>query len=286
MIYTVTLNPALDRTMWVERIRYDQSNRIVREDRFAGGKGIDVSRGLTNLGVPNVALGFLGGFTGEEMRARLQNENVTCDFVRIHDETRTNIIIHELSSGRQLSFNAEGPEVKPHEIKQLVEKLDALAEAELVVISGSLPPGLHHDIHRKLIESVRQHGAKVLLDLTGPSLRVGINSRADYIRTDASELAVQTGGELITTADVLAAARHLQKETGGTVLVSTAARETMLVDDEHELIATPPVVKVESTTGAADAAIAAFLYGLQRCEPVETCLRYAVAAETAKTMTP
>src|SRR5512137_2104745 len=95
MIYTITLNPALDRTLWIDRIRNDVSNRILEEHSFAGGKSIDVSRVLKNLGIDNTALGFVGGFAGRELEGRLLNDGVNSDFVRVSGETRTNIIIHE-----------------------------------------------------------------------------------------------------------------------------------------------------------------------------------------------
>jgi 6-phosphofructokinase 2 len=114
MIYTITLNPALDRTLWIERIRDDVSNRILEEHSFAGGKSIDVSKVLKNFGVDNIALGIVGGFAGRELEGRLLNEGIQADFIRVSGETRTNIIIHEKETGRQLSFNARGPEIRPN----------------------------------------------------------------------------------------------------------------------------------------------------------------------------
>ncbi len=113
MIYTITLNPALDRTLWIQKVRDDVSNRILEEKSFAGGKSVDVSKVLKNLEVDNIALGFVGGFAGRELEGRLLNEGIETDFVRVSGETRTNIIIHETETGKQLAFNARGPEIKP-----------------------------------------------------------------------------------------------------------------------------------------------------------------------------
>jgi 6-phosphofructokinase 2 len=109
MIYTVTLNPALDRTLWVERIRADDSNRIEREEKYAGGKGIDVSKVLAHLGVKNQALGFVGGFAGEELEGLLVNQGISCDFVTISGENRTDVIVYDMSTKTQIEFNAQGP---------------------------------------------------------------------------------------------------------------------------------------------------------------------------------
>ncbi len=126
MIYTITLNPALDRTLWVERIRADDSNRIKKEERYAGGKGIDVSRVLTMLGVGSTALGFVGGFTGAELEGRLLNEGISCDFIRISGETRTNIIMNDMSTGGQSVFGASGPVIEPYELMQMIHKVEGL----------------------------------------------------------------------------------------------------------------------------------------------------------------
>ena len=123
MIYTITLNPALDRTIWVEKMQYDDSNRIEKEERFAGGKGIDVSKVLTVLGVSNRALGFIGGFTGDELEGRLVNEGIQCDFTGIPCETRTNIVINNTGTGSQTFFSARGPGVRPYELMQMVHKV-------------------------------------------------------------------------------------------------------------------------------------------------------------------
>ncbi|NYT02388.1 MAG: 1-phosphofructokinase, partial [Methanosarcinales archaeon] len=142
MIYTVTLNPALDRTIWVDRIKEDVSNRIIKEFRYAGGKSIDVSKVLKNLGIDNVALGFVGGFPGRELEGRLLNEGIISDFIRVSGDTRTNIIIHEQETGKQIAFNARGPEIQPHELMQLIDQIESLRNPQFITIGGSLPRGL------------------------------------------------------------------------------------------------------------------------------------------------
>jgi fructose-1-phosphate kinase PfkB-like protein len=139
-----------------------------------GGKGIDVSKVLTTLGSENKALGLIGGFTGEELEGRLVNEGVNCDFIRIADETRTNIIVNEISSGKQVAFSDRGPNVKPYELMQIMHKLEKLDEPDMVVISGSLPLAIHPEIYRRLIVMAKGKGARVILDTDGEALRVGI----------------------------------------------------------------------------------------------------------------
>ena len=127
--------------LWIQKVRDDVSNRILEEKSFAGGKSVDVSKVLKNLGVDNIALGFVGGFAGRELEGRLLNEGIQTDFVHVSGETRTNIIIHEKETGKQLAFNARGPEIRPSELMEFVELLERLPCSDLVAIGGSLPPG-------------------------------------------------------------------------------------------------------------------------------------------------
>ncbi len=286
MIYTITLNPALDRTLWVRRIHYDDTNRIEREERYAGGKGTDVSRVLTILGVDNKALGFVGGFAGEELEGRLFNDGISCDFIRISGETRTNIILNLLNTGTQTVFSAKGPEIKPYELMQLIHKVERLEDPEMVVISGSLPPGVHPVIYRKLIEILKAEGAWVMLDTDGDALRVGIRGIPDAIKPNIHELSRLLERELKGVDEIIHAARTVCDRGIRTVLVSMGARGIIMVGEGEQYWAYPPRVKVENTIGAGDSAVAGFVYGLAEGMSNKEALVYAVAAGTATTLRP
>ncbi|NOZ55819.1 MAG: 1-phosphofructokinase [Calditrichaeota bacterium] len=286
MIYTVTLNPALDRTIWVKSIDYDDANRIDKEEKFAGGKGIDVSRVLMNLGVASRALGFLGGYAGMEVEGMLLLEGVYCDFTPIANETRTNVIVHVESTGVQMLLNARGPEIQPAELTAFFKKLESLSDARFVVFSGSLPPGLSPIIYARSIETVKKLGAQVVLDTDGENLRVGITGKPQMIKPNLHELSRLVGRDLQAMADVIAAAEDVRREGVETVLVSMGARGILLVDAKARLLAVPPKVKVVSTVGAGDSAVAGFLYGRLQGMPLEESLRFAVAAGTATTLQP
>ncbi len=284
MIYTITLNPALDRTLQVEKVRPDDSNRIEREQRYAGGKGIDVSRVLTTLGVGNKALGFVGGFAGEELEGRLLNEGIGCDLIRISKETRTNIVINNVSTGHQTVFNARGPKIMPYELMQMIHKIEKLDRPDVVVISGSLPPGIHPEIYHKIIEISRSRGAKVLLDTDGDALKVGILGLPDVIKPNVHELS-RLVGEKLEGMDEIISAAHTVRELGiETVLVSMGAGGILLVKENEQYLASPPKVKVENTIGAGDSAVAGFVYGLTGGKDVKKALICAVAAGTATTL--
>ena len=210
MIYTITLNPALDRTLWIQKVRDDVSNRILEEKSFAGGKSVDVSKVLKNLGVDNIALGFVGGFAGRELEGRLLNEGIQTDFVHVSGETRTNIIIHEKETGKQLALNARGPEIKPYELMEFVELLERLPCSDLVAIGGSLPQGVTPEIYRKIITLVKRCQSTVVLDVDGAALRAGILAKPDVIKPNIHELSELVGRELKGLDEIRAAAGEIK----------------------------------------------------------------------------
>ena len=284
MIYTITLNPALDRTLYVKKMKYDDSIRIEKEQRYAGGKGIDVSRVLTILGVENKALGFVGGFAGEELEGRLLNDGISSDFISISGETRTNIVVNDISAETQTVFSARGPEITPHALMQLIHKVENLKEPDMVAISGSLPPGVNPEIYRKMIEIAKNRGATVVLDTDGDALKVGIDGHPDVIKPNIHELSRLKGMELKEMDGIIKAAKSIREQGIKIVLVSMGARGILLASEKEVYVASPPEVKVQNTIGAGDSAVAGFIYGLTQGKELKDALTFAVAAGTATTL--
>jgi 6-phosphofructokinase 2 len=286
MVYTITLNPALDRTLWVEKIQPDDSNRIEREERYAGGKGIDVSKVLTTLEVRNNALGFIGGFAGEEVEGRLLNQGISCDFIKISGETRTNIVVNDMSNRKQTVFTASGPEIRPYELMRIIHKVEKLERPRIVVISGSLPPGIHPEIYRKLVAIAKDKGARVILDTDGNALKVGVQGLPEVIKPNIHELSRLAGTELKGIDAITRAAVNVHKQGVKIVLVSMGAKGILLVSKSKRYLASPPKVKVKNTIGAGDSAVAGFVYGLVKGKSIGDALIYSVAAGTATTLRP
>ncbi|HDQ98911.1 MAG TPA: 1-phosphofructokinase [candidate division WOR-3 bacterium] len=284
MVYTVTLNPALDRTLFVDTLALGESSRIRREARYAGGKGVDVSRALVEMDVPTVALGLVGGFDGKEFEGRLLNEGVACDFTRISGEIRTNIVIHG-DEGLETALLARGPEVQPVELMNFMDHLEGVNGSGFLVVSGSLPPGLTPAVYGRILSIGRDKGLTTVLDASGEALRTGIRARPDVIKPNRSELAELAGTEPAGPPGILRFCRTIQEEVA-TILVSLGADGILLVQSGRGLLARPPQVEVKSTVGAGDCAVAGFIAGLARDESPADCLRRAVAAGTAATLTP
>ena len=286
MIYTLALNPTIDRTFWVDRIDFEETNRVQKECRYPGGKGIDVSRVLTNLEVPNTALGFIGGFVGDELECRLTNEGVRTDLIRISGETRTNIIVTESSTGRQILLTASGPEVTHHELGKLLNKMEGLVDPAIVAMGGSLPPGVHPEVYRRVLSMLKRKGATTLLDADGEALRVGIEGAPDYIKPNIHELSQLVGRELAGVKDVQDAAVEVLDMGVGTVLTSMGAQGILMVGKGDHYWAIPPKVKAVNTVGVGDSAVAGFIYGLATGQEIKECLVDATAAGTATALKP
>jgi 6-phosphofructokinase 2 len=241
---------------------------------------------MKTLEVSNKAFGFVGGFAGEELEGRLLNEGVSCDFIRISGETRTNIIVNDMSTGMQTVFSASGPEIKPYELMKMILKVEKLEKPNIVTISGSLPPGVHPEIYRKIIEIAKNKEAKVILDTDGDALKVGIQGLPDIIKPNVHELSRLVDMRLITVDEIIRAAQSVYKQGVGIVLVSMGAKGILLFSRKERYLASPPKVRVKNTIGAGDSAVAGFVYGLAMGKSLKKALIYAVAAGTATTLRP
>lgn len=293
MIYTITLNPALDQYMEVERLRLDDANRLRSECLFAGGKGIDVSRAIRHLGGDSMALGFIGGHNGRIITDLLKREWVTSYFTPIARETRRNVIISATGEGTQTILNAAGPSVTAGEWRAFLAHLRLLDLRDAyVVMGGSLPRGLPADTYERLIRLVQGRGARAVLDADGAALRAGLRARPFAVKPNVNELRRAVGRPLRTTAEVLAAAASLHRRGVAVVIVSRGRRGLLVVGEDGRggptvvLRAVPPAVTVRSTVGAGDSTVAGFVIKLAGGKTLEEAVRYATAAGTAATLAP
>ncbi|MCI0481798.1 MAG: 1-phosphofructokinase, partial [Candidatus Dadabacteria bacterium] len=284
MIYTVTLNPALDRSIEVQQLRNDDANRIESEKSYAGGKGIDASRVIQVLGGQSIALGFVGGFNGMELEQRLLRQGVRCDFVETRGDTRTNIIIYVRSTGTYTTLNAKGPDVNEVETKEILDKISGLTDVSYMIISGSIPSGVSQDIYRQIVEIARAKGAFVALDADGEPMKQGIEAGPTIIKPNVHELGRLMGREITDIPGALDSAEGLKKKRVDIVLVSMGAKGALLVSDSARLFAVPPKIAVGSTVGAGDSLLAGFVLGHFQGRRLAECLRFGVAAGAATAM--
>jgi 1-phosphofructokinase len=284
MIYTITLNPALDRILTVESIEYHNPNRVDGDERYAGGKGIDVSKALTRLGVDNKAIGFAGGFTGLELEGCLFNLGVNCEFVRISAETRTNVYIHERARNRQISFNLRGPLIQSFELMEMIDVIKGLKDANYIILSGSIPAGVNPIIYEKIVEIAKAKGAKVVLDSDDEPFKAGLRAKPHIIKPNVHELERLMARQLKDIGAIVDAAVEVHERGIDVVLVSMGAKGMLVVTEDERWMAHPPRVTVVNTIGAGDSAVAGFVHGLVLGESCKDAVKRAAATGTAATL--
>lgn len=292
MIYTITLNPALDHYLEVDEFFIDDANRVRAECLYAGGKGIDVSRAIKRLGGDSMALGFIGGHNGQIMVDLLKREGVTTYFTPIAQETRRDIIVSAGRNGAQTLLHARGPVIMAEEWRCFLAHLRVLDLRDAyVALGGSLPRGVPVDAYRQIITLVQNRGARAILDADGPPLKAGLKAKPFAVKPNVHELRRAVGKPLRSDAELRAAAVALHRNGVPVVLVSLGAKGLLVADGTDRRMpdiwrATPPAVRVRSRVGAGDSTVAGFVVAQASGKSLEDCVRYATAAGTAATLAP
>ena len=287
MIYTLTLNPALDRTIRVRKLTFDDANRVLFEQRFAAGKGIGVSRVVIELGGSTMAFGLAGGYAGAELEDRLKLAGVSTDFVHIGSETRTNVIINDDETNSITALNAKGPHATRVEYEQLLKKLKEYKfKPGFFVMSGSAPPGVPTDVYYEVIGIAKDKNLKAVLDADGELLKRGIQAKPFMIKPNSHELRRLLGSQVEGIEDVKRAGAQIRATGVENVLVSMGRDGAVLVSEEGSFFAKPPEVEAVSPVGAGDSLVAGFILGLDTGLSLCESLRLGVAAGAACALTP
>ena len=287
MIATVTLNPSLDRTVTVEGLVVDEANRWTGLRRDPGGKGINVSRVIHELGGEATAYGFIGGIDGEAMKYFLGLQGVPYDFTPIKGEIRSNFIITDLKTHRQTRIDAPGPHISRDELDSLTDKITHIEpKPDFLVLAGSVPPGIPDDIYRQLIEKARNHGVKTVLDSDDEWLKLGIEAKPTIIKPNIHETEELLGMKLRDEAAIIRAVKILFARGIEVVVISRGKDGLIIASEESILKVIPPQVEISSTVGAGDAAVAGLVLKLSQGDGIEEACRLAAAAGTAAALTP
>jgi 1-phosphofructokinase family hexose kinase len=287
MIYTLTLNPALDMELCVGELILDEVLRATATQVDCGGKGFNVSRALAALGEPSVAMGFLGGKTGERLTEMLSQLGIAGDFVFVAGETRTNVSIVTAPAMHYIKVNEPGPVIDGKAYAQLIQKVRDQAQAgDWWVLSGSLPPGLGAASYAELIETTRASGAKAVLDSSGEALRLGCRAKPTLAKPNALEASQVTGLAVENLSDAQHAAAALNMGGVELALVSLGKDGAVLAYQGTIWLATPPRIVESNPIGAGDALTAGFVYGLKHDLPLPEALRFGVACGAAAASLP
>ena len=280
MIYTVTLNPSLDYIVSVEHFQAGGINRTAKELLFPGGKGINVSIVLKNLGFDSTALGFTGGFTGNEIERLLGEKGVRNEFIRVSKGvSRINV---KLRSDEETEINGMGPEIGSREVEMLYRQLDRLTEGDILVISGSIPRGLPKTIYMDMMRHLEGRGIRIAVDAAGELLVKTLPYHPFLVKPNRYELGDIFGVELRKKEEVLLYAGKLKKLGAGNVLVSMAGDGAVLVDEEgREHCTRAPKGQLKNSVGAGDSMVAGFIAGYLMSGDYEQAFRWGVCAGSA-----
>jgi 1-phosphofructokinase family hexose kinase len=287
MIYTVTLNPALDRELVVSKLKINRVLRSIDHRIDFGGKGINVSRGLATLGEKSVVLGFTGGKTGDMLEDGLEKLELTQKFIRVHGETRTNISIASQDRTEIIKVNEPGPHIPSRKQDELLQMIHDLARPDdWWVLSGSLPPGVTTTIYASIVEDVQCAGAKVLLDTSGEALREGCRAQPFLVKSNELEASQLTQKKILSTDDVRATVKEIHVFGIEVVVITLGSKGAIISDGVNTWMAEPPAINEMNPAGAGDAFVAGLIYGLSRNESLPESLTFGVACGSASASLP
>ena len=286
MIYTVTFNPSIDYIVRLEQFTAGEINRVNYEQILPGGKGINVSIVLKNLGHNSTALGFLAGFTGVAMQQMLHSFGVTDDFVRLNDGfSRINV---KIKAESETEINGQGPVITEEAQRALFAKLDRLTSGDTLVLAGSIPNTLPDDIYERIMEHLEGRGIRIVVDATKNLLRRVLKYRPFLIKSNNHELGEMFGVELKTDDDIIFHAKKLQEEGATNVLISMAGDGAILLTAEGVFYrSAAPKGTLVNSVGAGDSMVAGFLAGFMESDgSYERAFYMGVATGSASAFSP
>ena len=280
MIYTVTFNPSLDYIVSVENFQLGITNRTSSELMLPGGKGINVSTVLMNLGIENKALGFVAGFVGDEIIRRLEEMGVQNGFIRIEEGvSRINL---KLKSIDGTEINGQGPVISPEHVEELMKQLDRLGEGDVLFLSGSIPSSMPDDAYQKIMERLDGRGVQIVVDATKDLLLNVLEYHPFLIKPNNHELGELFGVELKTREEVIPYAKKLQEKGAVNVLVSMAGEGAVLIDANEDVYMAPaPKGTLVNGVGAGDSMVAGFMAGWLEKQDYEHAFCMGVSAGSA-----
>jgi 1-phosphofructokinase len=286
MILSVTLNPCVDHALFVSQLKVGDTNRVTRTETDAGGKGVNLSRVVAELGGKTVATGFLGGGPGAYIRKVLDAQGVLHDFVEIERDTRMNFSVEDDGGTPPTTLNEAGPQIEPQEWEDLVRHVERYAaSAWWVTLGGSIPPGVPGDAFARLCQTAHKAGSKVLLDADGEALRLGLEAGPDFIKPNAKEASRLLGRPVETLDQAKEAALELHRGGISTVVVSRGADGAVLASQGRVVCGVSPKVHTRSTIGSGDSLLGGMLWAMTESKSIEEAFAWGLAAGAATATT-
>jgi len=282
MIFTVTLNPAVDREMTVDTISFDTVLRALDWQVDCGGKGFNVARMLKSLGISSMALGFAAGKSGEMLADKLQSLGIETDFIWVEGETRTNVSIVSAENGQYVKVNEPGPTITETDLGLLAKKIGDWVEAgDWWVLAGSLPPGVPPTYYSELITIIQSAGAKVFLDTSDEALRQNCAAKPLLVKPNDEEAHELTGLPVGTKEEIAAVGKAISAMGPANVIISLGKKGAVLVNDGKAWLAASPKILAANPIGAGDSMVAGVVWGLSQGDSMQDALCKGIACGAA-----
>ncbi|HDA8085967.1 TPA: 1-phosphofructokinase [Staphylococcus aureus] len=278
MIYTVTFNPSIDYVIFTNDFKIDGLNRATATYKFAGGKGINVSRVLKTLDVESTALGFAGGFPGKFIADTLNNSAIQSNFIKVDEDTRINV---KLKTGQETEINAPGPHITSAQFEQLLQQIKNTTSEDIVIVAGSVPSSIPSDAYAQIAQITAQTGAKLVVDAEKELAESVLSYHPLFIKPNKDELEVMFNTTVNSDEDVIKYGRLLVDKGAQSVIVSLGGDGAIYIDKEISIKAVNPQGEVVNTVGSGDSTVAGMVAGIASGLTIEKAFQQAVACGTA-----
>ena len=280
MIYTVTLNPAVDYYMDMNKLEEGELNKVNNSYTLAGGKGINVSKVLKNFGIESMALGFCGGFTGEYIRADLNKYGIKDNFIIIEEDTRINVKIKKKK--KETEIMGKSPKILKQNIDALLSIVDSIEDNDILVLSGSVPSSVKEDIYKDIIDKTKsKNNVRVILDSRENAFKIAVKEKVFLTKPNKKELSEYFGKDIRSVYDIIVYAQQLVKDGSENVIVSLGKEGSIIVNKDEAYIGNAPDGELVSSVGAGDAMVAGIVYGISQNLNIIDAYKYAIASATA-----
>ena len=280
MIYTITFNPSLDYIMHVDCFEEGETNRSKQEEIYPGGKGFNVSTILSRLNLETTALGFVAGFTGEEIVKELKERGFTCDLCQLENGlSRINV---KMKGAKETEINGSGPKIPKEKVEELMKRLNTMKEGDVLFLAGSIPASMPDDIYSRIMKELKDKGIMIVVDATRDLLMNVLEYRPFLIKPNNHELGEIFEVTLKTREDVIPYGRKLQEKGARNVLISMAGEGAVLIAENGEVYSSPaPKGTLVNGVGAGDSMVAGFMTGWMEKQDYEHAFRMGVATGSA-----
>lgn len=278
MIYTVTFNPSIDYIMFANDFELNGLNRATETYKFAGGKGINVSRVLKTLDVSSTTLGFAGGFPGQFIAETLAKSDIVTNFVQVNEDTRINV---KLKTGKETEINAPGPQITDEQFETLLTQIKKTTKEDTVIVAGSIPKSVPNDAYEQIAQITNATGAKLVVDAEKDLVESVLGYHPLFIKPNKDELEVMFNTTIETDQDVIKYATEILTRGAQSVIISLGGEGAVYVDAQQSFKAIVPNGHVVNTVGSGDSTVAGMVAGLEAGLPIKEAFKQAVSAGTA-----